>query len=129
MADLLTKPAKDGCRDHERDSTALLTFRELSRSVPDRPLTRARGILLSPRRRRRVRGRGTGMGRSERRRIEPTHEWDLLVPLFEWPEQERYEEIRFLVLFDASAAERALERWKERGSRASRTDPPEDHRG
>ena len=49
------------------------------------------------------------MGRSKRRRIEPIHEWDLFVPLFEWPEQERYEEIRPLVLFDASVAERARE--------------------
>ena len=39
----------------------------------------------------------------------PTHEWELLLPLFEWPEQERYEEIRPLMLFDASVAERAAE--------------------
>jgi putative transposase len=49
------------------------------------------------------------MGASKRRRIEPTHEWQLLQPLFEWPEQERYEQIRPLVLFDASVAERAAE--------------------
>jgi hypothetical protein len=49
------------------------------------------------------------MGASKRRRIEPTHEWQLLLPLFEWPEQERYEQIRPLVLFDASVAERAAE--------------------
>ena len=49
------------------------------------------------------------MGASKRRRIEPTHEWQLLLPLFEWPEQERYEQIRPLVLFDASIAERAAE--------------------
>jgi putative transposase len=54
------------------------------------------------------------MGASKRRRIEPTHEWQLLLPLFEWPEQERYEQIRYeqirpLVLFDASVAERAAE--------------------
>jgi putative transposase len=49
------------------------------------------------------------MGASKRQRIEPTHEWQLLLPLFEWPEQERYEEIRPLVLFDASVAERAAE--------------------
>ncbi|MBA3953599.1 MAG: helix-turn-helix domain-containing protein [Rubrobacter sp.] len=49
------------------------------------------------------------MGASKRRRIEPTHDWQLLLPLFEWPEQERYEEIRPLVLFDASVAERAAE--------------------
>jgi Winged helix-turn helix len=33
----------------------------------------------------------------------------LLLPLFGWPEQERYEEIRPLVLFDVSVAERAAE--------------------
>jgi hypothetical protein len=32
-----------------------------------------------------------------------------LVPLFEWPEQKRYEEIRLLELFDVSVAERAEE--------------------
>ena len=32
-----------------------------------------------------------------------------MVPLFEWPEQKRYEEIRPLVLFDVSVAERAEE--------------------
>ena len=49
------------------------------------------------------------MGRSKRGGVEPTHEWELLLPLFEWPEQERYEQIRPLVLFDASVAERAAE--------------------
>ncbi len=39
-------------------------------------------------------------------RIEPTHEWQRLLPLFEWPEQERYEQIRPLVLFDAPRATR-----------------------
>src|SRR5918994_1802008 len=66
-------------------------------------------MLLCPRRRRGPRGRGNAMGASKRRRIEPTHEWQLLLPLFEWPEQERYEQIRPLVLFDASVAERAAE--------------------
>lgn len=42
-------------------------------------------------------------------RVAPTHEWDSLLPLFDWPEQERYEEIRPLVLFDVSVAERARE--------------------
>ncbi len=46
---------------------------------------------------------------NKRRGVQPTHEWDLLLPLFEWPEQERYEQIRPLVLFDASVAERAAE--------------------
>ncbi len=49
------------------------------------------------------------MSARKREGVEPTHEWQLLVPLFEWPEQERYEEIRPLVLFDASVAERAAE--------------------
>jgi hypothetical protein len=40
------------------------------------------------------------MGASKRRRIEPTHDWQLLLPLFEWSEQERYEQIRPLVLFE-----------------------------
>ena len=42
------------------------------------------------------------MGRSKRKGVEPTHEWEHLVPLFEWPEQKRYEQIRPLVLFDVS---------------------------
>jgi putative transposase len=49
------------------------------------------------------------MGRGERGGVEPTHDWQLLLPLFGWPEQERYEEIRPLVLFDASVAKRARE--------------------
>jgi transposase len=49
------------------------------------------------------------MGRSKRKGVEPTHEWEHLVPLFEWPEQKRYEQIRPLVLFDVSVAERATE--------------------
>ena len=49
------------------------------------------------------------MGTSKRGSIEPTHDWQLLLPLFRWPEQERYEEIRPLVLFDVSVAERAAE--------------------
>jgi putative transposase len=49
------------------------------------------------------------MGARKREGVRPTHEWELLLPLFEWPEQKRYEEIRPLVLFDASVAERAAE--------------------
>ncbi len=49
------------------------------------------------------------MSARKRGGVQPTHEWELLVPLFEWPEQERYEEIRPLVLFDVSMAERAAE--------------------
>ena len=48
-------------------------------------------------------------GRRRRRRAEPTEEWERLVPLFEWPEQEGYEEIRPLVLFGSPVAERAVE--------------------
>jgi len=44
---------------------------------------------------------------NKRRGVQPTHEWDLLLPLFEWPEQKEYEEIRPLVLFGSSVAERA----------------------
>ncbi len=42
-------------------------------------------------------------------RIEPTHEWQELLPLFTWPEQEEYERIRQPVLFGSSVAERAGE--------------------
>jgi hypothetical protein len=49
------------------------------------------------------------MSARKREGVRPTHEWELLLTLFEWPEQERYEEIRPLVLFDASVAERAAE--------------------
>ena len=49
------------------------------------------------------------MSTGKRRRIRPTHEWELLLPLFDWPEQARYEEIRSLVLFDVPVAERAAE--------------------
>jgi hypothetical protein len=43
------------------------------------------------------------------KRIEPTHEWQELLPLFRWPEQEEYERIRRPVLFGGSVAERAEE--------------------
>ncbi|MDP8899920.1 MAG: helix-turn-helix domain-containing protein [Actinomycetota bacterium] len=49
------------------------------------------------------------MSASKRKGVRPTHEWELLLPLFEWPEQERYEEIRPMVLFDVAVAERAAE--------------------
>lgn len=49
------------------------------------------------------------MSASKRGGVRPTHEWELLLPLFEWPEQERYEEIRPMVLFDVAVAERAAE--------------------
>ncbi|MCA1837519.1 MAG: helix-turn-helix domain-containing protein, partial [Actinobacteria bacterium] len=45
--------------------------------------------------------------RRRKRRLEPTHNWELLVPLFEWPEQQNYEAIRPLVLFGESVGERA----------------------
>lgn len=47
--------------------------------------------------------------RKRRKRVEPTREWEQLVALFEWPEQENYEVIRPLVLFGESVAERAEE--------------------
>ena len=49
------------------------------------------------------------MGRGKRRRIEPTDDWELLLPLFSWPEQRNYEELRPVTLFGASVAERARE--------------------
>ena len=49
------------------------------------------------------------MGRSRRPKAEPTDDWELLLPLFEWPEQQAYEELRPLVLFGGSVAERARE--------------------
>ena len=46
-------------------------------------------------------------GRRRRRRVEPTEDWGHLKLLCGWPEQVEYEEIRPLVLFGSSAAERA----------------------
>lgn len=45
--------------------------------------------------------------RRDRRRVEPTDEWEALASLFLWPEQENYEVIRPLVLFGSPVAERA----------------------
>jgi transposase len=47
--------------------------------------------------------------RSRGKRTAPTHEWQELLPLFWWPEQEEYERIRQPVLFGGSVAERAKE--------------------
>src|SRR5688500_7145044 len=47
--------------------------------------------------------------RRKRKRVEPTHEWEQLVALFEWPEQENYEVIRPLVLFGEPVTERSEE--------------------
>jgi len=49
------------------------------------------------------------MGGRRRKQSEPTAKWGALLPLFEWPEQERYEQIRPLVLFGSPTAERAEE--------------------
>jgi hypothetical protein len=49
------------------------------------------------------------MGRGKRRKVEPTDDWELLLPLFEWPGQHAYEELRPLVLFGGSVAGRARE--------------------
>ena len=46
---------------------------------------------------------------AKRQPVEPTDDWDTLVPLFWWPEQEEYEQIRQPVLFGTSVAERAEE--------------------
>jgi transposase len=47
------------------------------------------------------------MGRRGRRKAESTDDWQELLPLFDWPEQQVYEEIRPLVLFGSSVVERA----------------------
>lgn len=49
------------------------------------------------------------MGPRRRRKVEHTDDWQELLPLFDWPEQEAYEELRPLVLFGDSVAERAGE--------------------
>ena len=45
----------------------------------------------------------------KRKRVEPTDDWQELLPLFWWPEQREYERIRQPVLFGSSTAERAEE--------------------
>jgi transposase len=45
----------------------------------------------------------------KRQRVEPTDDWNTLLPLFWWPEQEEYEKLRQPVLFGTSIAERAAE--------------------
>ena len=47
------------------------------------------------------------MSERRRRKVEHTDDWQELLPLFDWPEQEAYEELRPLVLFGDSVAERA----------------------
>jgi putative transposase len=49
------------------------------------------------------------MGKRRHRRVEPTDDWQRLELLLKCPEQVRYEEIRPLVLFGNSVAERARE--------------------
>ena len=46
------------------------------------------------------------MGRGK---LEPTDDWELLLPVFSWPERRNYEELRPVTLFGASVAERARE--------------------
>ena len=46
------------------------------------------------------------MSGTRRRRVEHTDDWQELLPLFDWPEQEAYEELRPLVLFGDAVAER-----------------------
>jgi transposase len=45
----------------------------------------------------------------KRPRIEPTDDWQEILPLCWWPEQVEYERIRQTVLFGSSVAERAEE--------------------
>lgn len=47
--------------------------------------------------------------RGRRKKAEHTDDWQELLPLFDWPEQQAYEELRPLVLFGDSVAERANE--------------------
>jgi hypothetical protein len=61
------------------------------------------------------------MGRGRRRKVQPTDEWGLLLPLFTRPEQRAYEELRPLVLLGGSTAERAI---RDRHPRAHHV--PED---
>ena len=49
------------------------------------------------------------MSGRRRRRVEHTDDWQELLPLFDWPVQEAYEELRPLVLFGDALAERAGE--------------------
>lgn len=49
------------------------------------------------------------MVRKRRPRVEPTDDWQELLPLFWWPEQLEYERLRQPVLFGSSVAERAEE--------------------
>jgi hypothetical protein len=70
------------------------------------PQVCVRGMLLSPQQR--AAGHAGG-GTNRRERAQPIHEWELLLPLFAWLEQERYEQIRPLVLFDVAVADRAAE--------------------
>jgi hypothetical protein len=56
------------------------------------------------------------------RRVEPTDDWEQLRLLMRWPEQVRYEEIRPLVLFGSSVAERAGENGTSERTLYRRTD-------
>jgi hypothetical protein len=49
------------------------------------------------------------MSSRRRRKVEHTDDWQELLPLFDWPEQQAYEELRPLVLFGDSVAGRAAE--------------------
>ena len=49
------------------------------------------------------------MSGRRRRKAEHTEDWQELLPLFDWPEQQASEELRPLVLFGDSVAERAEE--------------------
>ena len=49
------------------------------------------------------------MGKKRRHRVVPTDDWEQLKPLCGWPEQVSYEEIRPVVLFGSSVAQRTEE--------------------
>src|SRR5215218_9994453 len=76
--------------------------RRSPRSAGARPKLAASATLWHPSRLTDAR-RGGKMGRGKRRRIEPTNDWELLLPLFSWPERND-EQLRPVPQFGASVA-------------------------
>ena len=56
-----------------------------------------------------IAGAGKRMVRPKRPRVEPTDDFQQILPLCWWPEQAKYEQFRQPVLFGTSIAERAAE--------------------
>ena len=74
------------------------------------------------------------MSARKRQGVRPTHDWELLLPLFEWPEQEDYEAIRPLVLshilvLSASMRRHTLSRppWRPERLHVSAAPSPRSH--